>query len=307
MENKVIVSEYSHPKKRKQHGGDTSPNHPKPLDFLLSNLSPSLAPVENSPKKRSKSTKLLKPPCSTFSIFGALCCTSACHLNQPSHSDLAARLLTSSYVLAEQNHWASPFLFKKTWDFCWKFLIPKTARILRSPNPSFYSKKTFWLTPSLVPDLPLDLKDTHQHPSQKMLSPSVSHHACCGGNHTRPPKKTTFWTKQQQLFTSHWLSTKEFRKKKLQAFKIAFFLHNFCQKKSFVSRKTSKEGGAKLKNWISSLQVIWRKFLCFHFVKLFSSGVFLVVWHCFCSQHFSKAQRSLPFDASLQHCPWPRF
>jgi len=39
---KSLFRSYSHPKKKKQHRGDTSPNHPKPLDFLLSNLSPSL-------------------------------------------------------------------------------------------------------------------------------------------------------------------------------------------------------------------------------------------------------------------------
>ena len=107
-------------------------------------------PVENSPKKRSKSTKLLKPPCSTFSIFGALCCTSACHLNQPSHSELAAILLISSYVSTEQNHWASPFLlFWKNDIFVgvsMRFLILQLPQFSETPTYFFTQKKTVgWL------------------------------------------------------------------------------------------------------------------------------------------------------------------
>lgn len=196
-------------------------------------------PVENSPKKRSKSTKLLKPPCSTFSIFGALCCTSACHLNQPSHSELAAILLISSYVSTEQNHWASPFLlFWKKWYFCWSFHEipdPTTATILRNPNLFFYSKKNCWLTPSLVPDLPLDLKAT----------PSVSHHACCGGNHTSPPRK-----QRSGLSNNNCLRPVDFppksSEKKGSGFQDCVFSTQLLPKKmSFVSRKTSKRRWSK--------------------------------------------------------------
>ena len=159
--------------------------------------------------------------------------------------------------------------------------MPKTATILRKPNPFFTQKIPFWLTPSLVPDLPLDLKDTHQHPSQKMLSPSVSHHACCGGNHTRPKKNNVLDQATTIVYVPRKLSTKEFRKKG-SGFQDCVFSTQLLPKKCpSYQGKHQKEGRAKLKNWISSLQVIWRKLLCFHFVKLFSSGVFLVVWRCF--------------------------
>lgn len=225
-------------------------------------------PVESSPKKRSKSTKLLKPPCSTFSIFGALCCTSAWKpligISPVTDSYLAAILLTSSYILAEQNHWASPFLFKKNMRFLleipWDSWFLKLPQFSENPTHIFTQKIPSWLTPSLVQTYHWTLRIP-----TNILPGKCSRHRC----HIMhvvvgTTKKTTFWTKQQQGFTSHWLSTKEFRKKKLQAFKIAFFLHIFCQKNVLHIKENIKKKVEQ--NLQVILEIPWAFFLLFDVV-----------------------------------------